>query len=98
MNVAIKRILKDITHDYVPKSMMNRQKTGFSLPISKWLREDLSYLIEDNLSEKALSISGLFDEKYLTKQVELFKQGNFNYVQFIWKLLMFQMWFKKWMK
>jgi asparagine synthase (glutamine-hydrolysing) len=77
--------------------MMDRPKTGFSLPISNWLREDLSYLIEENLSEKALSISGLFDEKYLSKQIELFKEGKFHYVTFIWKLLMFQMWYKKWM-
>jgi asparagine synthase (glutamine-hydrolysing) len=95
--ITTKRILKDITHDYIPEKMMDRPKTGFSLPISKWLREDLSYLIEENLSEKALADSGLFDEKYLAKQVELFKEGKFHYVPFIWKLLMFQMWYKKWM-
>lgn len=95
--ITTKRILKDITHEYIPKSMMDRPKTGFSLPISKWLREDLSYLIDENLSEEALAISGLFDEKYLSKQVSLFKQGKFHYTPFIWKLLMFQMWYKKWM-
>jgi asparagine synthase (glutamine-hydrolysing) len=92
-----KRILKDITHDYIPKKMMDRPKTGFSLPISKWLIGDLSYLIEEHLSEKSLAISGLFDEKYVTKQVKLFKEEKFHYVTFIWKLLMFQMWYKKWM-
>ena len=92
-----KRILKDITHDYIPKKMMDRPKTGFSLPISKWLIGDLSYLIEELLSEKSLAISGLFDEKYVAKQVKLFKEEKFHYVTFIWKLLMFQMWYKKWM-
>jgi len=95
--ITTKRILKDITHEYIPKAMMDRPKTGFSLPISKWLREDLSYLIEENLSVKALALSGLFDEKYLTQQITLFKQGRFHYTPFIWKLLMFQMWYKKWM-
>jgi asparagine synthase (glutamine-hydrolysing) len=95
--VTTKRILKDVTHDYVPKKMMDRPKTGFSLPISKWLRQDLSYLIEEHLSEKSLAISGLFNEKYVAKQVELFKEEKFHYVTFIWKLLMFQMWYKKWM-
>jgi asparagine synthase (glutamine-hydrolysing) len=96
--VTTKRILKDITHEYIPKTMMDRPKTGFSIPISKWLKEDLSYLVEENLSEKALAISGLFDEKYLSKQVEMYKEGNFHYTPFIWKLLMFQMWYAKWMK
>jgi asparagine synthase (glutamine-hydrolysing) len=76
--------------------MMDRPKAGFSLPITKWLKEDLSYLIDENLSEEALAISGLFDEKYLTKQIEMFKEGKFHYTPFIWKLLMFQMWFRKW--
>jgi asparagine synthase (glutamine-hydrolysing) len=95
--ITTKRILKDITHEYIPKSMMDRPKAGFSLPISKWLRDDLSYLMDENLSEEALKVSGLFDEKYLTQQINLFKKGEFHYVTFIWKLLMFQMWYKKWM-
>jgi asparagine synthase (glutamine-hydrolysing) len=94
--ITTKRILKDITHEYIPKSMMDRPKAGFSLPISKWLRDDLSYLIDENLSEEALKVSGLFDEKYLIQQIDLFKKGEFHYVTFIWKLLMFQMWYKKW--
>lgn len=94
--VNTKRILKDITHEYIPKEMMDRPKPGFSLPISKWLKEDLNYLTEEYLSEKALATSGLFDEKYLVQQVALFKENKFHYTTFICKLLMFQMWYKKW--
>jgi len=92
-----KRILKDITHEYIPKKMLDRPKAGFSLPVVKWLNEDLSYLVEEYLSREALSISGLFDEKYLDQQIKLFKTGKFHYISFVWKLLMFQMWYKRWM-
>ena len=34
-----KLILKDVLYRYVPKEMMDRPKKGFSIPISKWLRE-----------------------------------------------------------
>jgi asparagine synthase (glutamine-hydrolysing) len=95
--ITTKRILKDITHDYIPKKLMDRPKSGFSLPITKWLRNDLVFLIDKYLSEDALKLSGLFDEKYLLMQIESFRKGQFHYVQFIWKLLMFQMWYKKWM-
>jgi asparagine synthase (glutamine-hydrolysing) len=93
-----KKILKDIVHDYVPKSMMDRQKTGFSLPIYSWLRGDLSYLIDEYLSPEALKESGLFNVKWVTEQVNLFKSNKLHYQPFIWKLLMFQMWYVKWMK
>ena len=93
-----KKILKDIVHDYVPKSMMDRPKTGFSLPIYSWLRGDLSYLIDEYLSAEALKQSGLFNVKWVTEQVALFKSNKLHYQPFIWKLLMFQMWYFKWMK
>lgn len=92
-----KRILKDIVHQYIPKEMMDRPKSGFSLPIYKWLQNDLSYLVEEHLSPESLNLSGLFNVEFLNEQVNLFKKDNFHYKPFIWKLLMFQMWYKKWM-
>jgi asparagine synthase (glutamine-hydrolysing) len=96
--IARKKILKDIVHDYVPKSMLDRPKAGFSLPIYSWLRGDLSYLIDEHLSPEALNQSSLFNVKWVTEQVDLFKSNKLHYQPFIWKLLMFQMWYAKWMK
>ncbi len=92
-----KRILKDIAHDFVPKEMMDRPKTGFSLPIYSWLRNDLNYLIDEYLSEDALALSGLFNVKFLTSEIEKFKKNQLHYTPIIWYLLMFQMWWKEWM-
>lgn len=92
-----KRILKDIVHEYIPKKMMDRPKTGFSLPVVKWLQGDLSYLIDKHLNVESLKMSGLFNEQFVRKQVKLFEQDKFHYTPFIWKLLMFQMWYEKWM-
>lgn len=95
--ISTKRILKDIVHEYVPREMMDRPKSGFSLPIYSWLRGDLSYLIDEHLSDKELLASGLFNVPFLSKQVSLFRKNKLHYSPFIWKLLMFQMWYKKWM-
>ncbi|MFN3952778.1 MAG: asparagine synthase (glutamine-hydrolyzing) [Thermaurantimonas sp.] len=92
-----KKILKDIVHEYVPKSMMDRPKAGFSLPIYSWLKGDLRYLIDEFLCEDSLKESGLFRVDFLKKQVDLFVSDQLHYKPFIWKLLMFQMWYKKWM-
>lgn len=92
-----KKILKDIVHDYLPKSMMDRPKTGFSLPIYDWLRGDLDYLIDNYLSPEALGESGLFNVAWISEQVRLFKNRQLHYQPLIWKLLMFQMWYKRWM-
>jgi len=93
-----KRILKDIVYDYIPKEMMDRPKSGFSLPIYTWLRGDLSYLIDEYLCNDSLTKSGLFNLSFVVKQVDLFKKNKLHYQPFIWKLLMFQMWYFRWMK
>ncbi|WP_250632418.1 asparagine synthase (glutamine-hydrolyzing) [Rhodoflexus caldus] len=91
-----KKILKDIVHQYIPETMMNRPKAGFSLPIYSWLRHDLSYLTEHYLSQSTLQASGVFQMDFVTEQVALFKANKLHYKPFIWKLLMFQMWFERW--
>jgi asparagine synthase (glutamine-hydrolysing) len=92
-----KRILKDIVYQYVPKAMMDRPKSGFSLPIYDWLLGDLDYLLDEYLSKEALSWSGVFNVDFVYGQVTLFKKKKMHYSPIIWYLLMFQMWWKQWM-
>ena len=91
-----KRILKDVVHRFVPKEMMGRPKTGFSLPIYSWLRNDLSYLLDELCSPRALRETGFLNEPFLSKQVVLFRKHRLHYSPLIWRLLMFQMWHHKW--
>lgn len=92
-----KKILKDIVHEYAPKEMMDRPKSGFSLPIYRWLRNDLSYLLDEYLSEEALEWSGVWNTEFVSKQVRDFRANKLHYSPLIWYLLMFQMWWKRWM-
>lgn len=91
-----KKILKDIVNDIVPKDLLDRPKAGFSLPIYNWLKSDLSFLLEDYLNKTEIERSGLFNSDFVLKRVEEFKNGKLHYTPFIWKILMFQMWYSKW--
>lgn len=92
-----KRILKDITHEYIPQSMMDRPKSGFSLPINSWLKNELSYLLDTFLDRKSLDETGLFNTDFILENVASFKKGSLHYTQIIWRLLMFQTWYRQWM-
>ena len=50
-----KYILKELTYDYIPKKIMERPKWGFSIPLEKWLKTELNYLIPKYLNEDSLS-------------------------------------------
>lgn len=93
---AEKRILKEILYKYVPKSMVDRPKMGFSIPINSWLRGDLREWAEDLLGADRLRKQGIFNEKYVQHEWHRFMSGANNSGNKIWNLLMFQSWYDRW--
>ncbi|MCU7551303.1 asparagine synthase (glutamine-hydrolyzing) [Chitinophagaceae bacterium LB-8] len=93
-----KYIIKQIVYQYIPKDIMDRKKMGFAIPVQKWLNEELKDLVQEYLSERALSKHGMFSNAYVQKMVSSFFEGRTDLYLKIWYLLMFQMWFERWMK
>ena len=92
-----KIILKDIVHEYVPKNIMDRPKTGFSIPLELWLKNDLKYLADKFLSQSELEKSGVFNVEFVLNLKKSFYNNTFNDATFIWKLIQYQMWSNQWM-
>lgn len=93
-----KRILKDIVYDYVPKDLMDRPKMGFAIPIAEWLTKDLRPLVEEFCSDERMKEHDLFNTDVLRKMMSDFYNGKKEYDMKLWYLLMFQMWYDKWMR
>ena len=93
-----KYILKEITHKYLPKELMNRPKMGFGVPIINWFQKELKELLDYYFSEKWLSQQGLFNFHTVNSIILAYKRGETGNIHKIWILLMFQMWWEKWMK
>ena len=92
-----KYLLKEIVHDYVPKEMMERPKMGFGVPVFNWLRNDLRYYAEEYMNDASFEKHGLFKMDAVKYIMQQFYKGNRSYNSLFWYLLMFQMWYKKWM-
>jgi len=92
-----KHLLKEIVHEYVPKQIMDRPKMGFSVPVAKWLKEDLKYYADEFMTEADFASHGLFKQSGVNHIMNQFYKGDRNYNSLFWYLLMFQMWYKKWM-
>ena len=50
----MKYLLKNVLYDYLPRPIFDRPKWGFSIPLKKWLKTDLSYLLEKYTSKKII--------------------------------------------
>jgi asparagine synthase (glutamine-hydrolysing) len=92
-----KYILKEIVHQYVPKALMDRPKMGFAIPIESWLMNDLRVQVAHYLSDETIKEQGIFNAD-LVKDIKLqFYSGKKELALKLWYLLMFQMWYEKWM-
>jgi asparagine synthase (glutamine-hydrolysing) len=92
-----KYIIKEIVHQYIPEKLMDRPKMGFAIPIENWLMIDLKEKVHYYLSDEKIVDQGFFEVKVIQKLKSDFYSGKKEYALKIWYLLMFQMWYEKWM-
>ena len=90
-----KRILRDILYRHVPRELVDRPKKGFSIPISKWLKEpELRAWAEELLDPAAIKAQGYLDADVVHRIWTDFTERDSWRIQ-IWYLLMFQAWVKQ---
>ncbi len=92
-----KFIIKEIVHKYLPAKMMDRPKMGFGIPIATWLQSDLKPFVDQYFNEAFVSKQGIFNNNEIQRIKKSFYQGKVERAEKIWYLLMFQMWYDKWM-
>jgi asparagine synthase (glutamine-hydrolysing) len=92
-----KHIIKEIVHQYIPKELMDRPKMGFAIPIENWLTIDLKDKVFYYLDDQKIMSQDIFEISAVRKLKNDFYSGKKEYAVKIWYLLMFQMWYEKWM-
>jgi asparagine synthase (glutamine-hydrolysing) len=91
-----KYILKQIVHKYVDPKLMDRPKMGFSIPVNTWLRTELRPLVDKYTSRDFIEKQGIFDYAYVEDICGKFFNGGKEKHEKIWFLLVFQLWYDKW--
>jgi len=92
-----KLFFKMVIKDIVPTELLNAPKKGFILPLDVWIRNDnkLKGMIQDMFSSVYLKRQGIFSESLYDKMIAKHFSRQCNYTQQIWTLLMFQIWYLK---
>jgi len=96
-NGTSKYLLRKVVHKYIPQSIMERPKMGFTVPLIKWFREDMKYLFKENLNASSLGRHGLVNADRLNKELEAYYAGNDFRFPLLWNFLMFQLWYDRWL-
>ncbi len=84
-----KKILRDILYKYVPRELVERPKTGFAIPLGKWLKEPgLREWAEGLLDERTIKEQELLNAEAVRRMWEDFVERGVWRTQ-IWYVLMF---------
>jgi asparagine synthase (glutamine-hydrolysing) len=92
-----KYILKKLLSRYLPKTLYDRPKMGFGVPIEQWLRYELKDMMLDYLSHDRLKKEGLFSSEFVKQKIEDHLNNKANHQHRIWSLLMWEMWRERWL-
>lgn len=90
-----KYLLKEVLYDLVPRKIFERPKWGFSIPLDKWLKTELHYLIERYLSSQVLEKYQVVQEAVVRELVRNFEAGQNHLYNRIWVLVLLHKWLEE---
>ena len=82
-----KQILRNVMQNYVPKSITNAQKKGFSSPDASWFKGESIDFVRAKIFNRNALIYNFLDRSSIQKLVEEHLSGKVNRRLLIWSLL-----------
>jgi asparagine synthase (glutamine-hydrolysing) len=94
-NGQTKAVLRAIAYTHVPRELLDRPKTGFGVPIDRWLRGPLREWAEALLAPERLQREGFLDPAPIQKCWREHLAGHRQWQHRLWNVLMFQAWLEE---
>ena len=89
--------MKETFKDLLPQSLYNRPKAGFEIPISRWLKTDLRFLMEKFLDEERIREQGIFEYKIIRNLIQDLLANRRDTSWMLWNLIVFESWYEKYL-
>jgi asparagine synthase (glutamine-hydrolysing) len=79
----------------LPNEILNKPKSGFSIPLASWFQNDLRNLLHDCLLDQCARQRGLFKHEHVLRMVREHETGARLWHNRLWTLLMLELWFRE---
>jgi asparagine synthase (glutamine-hydrolysing) len=87
-----KWILKRAMEPYLPRDIIYRPKSGFGVPLRRWMRADLRELVGDLLSQDSLRRRGIFDATMVHRLIKANDLGAIDASYTLFSILCIEIW------
>ncbi|MER3427204.1 MAG: asparagine synthase (glutamine-hydrolyzing) [Pyrinomonas sp.] len=93
-----KWILKRALEKVLPAEILWQRKRGFGAPVSTWLRDDATELLDQHLLGSSLRRRRLFDYSFIARLIDEHRRGARDWGFHLWCLLNFSLWYERWIE
>jgi asparagine synthase (glutamine-hydrolysing) len=91
-----KWLVRQVLYRHVPAGLVDRPKSGFSIPLDDWLRGPLKQWASDLLSPARVKPQNLFNAELVARMFREHLSCRRNHGYWLWNVLMAQMWWDSW--
>ena len=88
----MKYILKKILFEHLPEKIFRRPKWGFSIPLVKWLKSDLKYLVDKYTSKEVIEEFDLVNYSQVEKLRISYFNGKDYLFNRLWVIIILHWW------
>ena len=87
-----KAVFRDALRAWLPDSLLDRPKQGFSIPVARWFRGDLRDYAREVLLDRSTLARGYFRPEAVEALLDQHSGGAADESSRIWSLLMLELW------
>ena len=90
-----KQIFRNAAAKFLPDEILNKKKTGFSIPLAKWFRENEKGLLDRYLLDEVAAKRNLFKRDFVKRMVDQHTSGARDWSNRLWSLVFLEAWFRE---
>ena len=90
--LKLKYLMKRVAKRLLPPEILSRPKSGFHVPIPRWIKHDLRDLVHDALAPERIARQGFFEPAAIARMIDDHQRGRRDHSRNIWNLLMLSLW------
>ena len=94
-NGSMKYLLKQVLYDYVPENIFERPKWGFSIPLAKWLKTDLKYLLDRYTSADVINQYNIVNADFVSNLKKQYLNGTDYLYNRLWLIIVLHWWLEE---
>ena len=94
-NGTTKYLLKEVLYDYLPRSLFDRPKWGFGLPLRFWLANELKPVLDQYINAERLAEISFLNSNYILQLKKRYLSGEDFLYNKLWSIMMLIQWMEE---